>query len=83
MPSRTYRSAKHQYWEGDVQHWWHRTTISESRGDWGVRSLCSDDLLFLPYVTACYVLATGDREILEKKISYLSSLPLLGRTGAL
>ena len=71
-----YRSAKHQYWEGDVQHWWHRTTISESRGDWGVRSLCSDDLLFLPYVTACYVLATGDREILEKKISYLSSLPL-------
>ena len=41
-----------------------------------MRSLCSDDLLFLPYVTACYVLATGDREILEKKISYLSSLPL-------
>lgn len=58
--------ASRQYLEGDVQHWWHPYGA-------GVRTRISDDLLFLPYVTARYVQVTGDREILRVHAPYLRS----------
>ncbi|MBQ2989435.1 MAG: DUF3131 domain-containing protein [Clostridia bacterium] len=64
------RAAAHQYEEGDVQHWWHTTERT------GIRTRCSDDFLWLPFVTAEYVKQTGDRALLQIPAPYLSSPPL-------
>jgi len=64
------RSASRQYVEGDVQHWWHPVVNS------GIRTRFSDDLLWLPYVTAEYINSTGDYDILEKTALYLEDEPL-------
>ena len=60
------RSCAHQFREGDVQHWWHPYGA-------GVRTRISDDLLFLPYVTARYVYVTGEKDILQARAAWLSS----------
>jgi len=41
-----------------------------------VRTRISDDLLWLPFVTTQYVVATGDESILAEKIPFLKAAPL-------
>ena len=61
--------CRHQYAEGDVMHWWHR----HPAGDRGVRTRCSDDLLWLAWALCEYTEATGDLAVCRLETAFLTS----------
>ena len=59
------KHSKHQFKEGDVEHWWH----DENKR--GIRTRFSDDLLWLPYSVLEYIDFTDDYTILDIETPFL------------
>ena len=60
------RNAAHQFLEGDVLHWWHPPHSL------GIRTIFSDDLLWMPLFAAEYVQATGDESLWQEEVRFIT-----------
>ncbi len=63
-------ASRHQFPEGDVQHWW------QPFSGRGVRTHITDDRHWLPLVVAEYLDATGDAALLDERVPFIEA-PLL------
>jgi cellobiose phosphorylase len=54
-------AATRQFVDGSVNHWWH------ALADFGNHTACSDDYLWLAYLTCGYIKETGDWAALHRK----------------
>lgn len=63
-------AAGRQFPEGDVQHWWLPRTGA------GVRTMISDDVVWLAYAAARYVSVTGDVSILSERLPFIEGQAL-------
>ncbi|MCL2083400.1 MAG: hypothetical protein FWH04_09255 [Oscillospiraceae bacterium] len=75
------RACAHQYLEGDVMHWWHPLSNGGKTGGRGVRTRCSDDLLWLPYTVCEYLEKAKDSALLDQMVPFLASEPLSPDAG--
>jgi len=57
--------AEQQFPDGTVHHWWHQGTSM------GAVTNCSDDLLWLDFITLNYLDETADEGLLDLKINFL------------
>ncbi|NLS05800.1 protein ndvB [Rhizobium sp. P32RR-XVIII] len=64
-------AASRQFREGDVQHWWLPGTGA------GVRTLISDDVVWLAYAIHHYCSVTGDKSLLEEELPFVEGPELL------
>ena len=71
--SQIIKHSSKQFEQGDVLHWWH-----EHNGA-GIRTLFSDDYLWLPYTLSEYVEKTEDMTILNEKTKFLEDKPFENR----
>lgn len=63
-------AARRQFPEGDVQHWWLPRTGA------GVRTMISDDVVWLAYAVHRYVKVTGDNSLLDEQVPFSEGEPL-------
>ena len=63
-------AARRQFPEGDVQHWWLPRTGA------GVRTIISDDVVWLAYAVHRYVSVTGDEAILSEQVPFIEGAML-------
>ncbi len=64
------RCSSVQFEQGDVLHWWH-VILNKKQIIKGVRTRCSDDRLWLPYVCLEYAEETGDYSIFNVRTPFV------------
>ncbi len=80
VKSHIYRCCMRQFPEGDVLHWWHecdKGSLSEIICK-GVRTLCSDDYLWLPFVVSEFYEYCGDDGFLSVNVHFANGEKLVG-----